>query len=232
MKKGRKAKKEILSLLAGNDLHYIMNEVDKYHTEDIISPLFTGICNLDQNVKWHAVSYFGKLVKRINSENVEKSRIIMRRFLWSLNDESGGIGWGAPEAMGEIMYSNDIMRKEYFHMLFSYTQPDGDLAHQDGNYLELPFLQRGLMWGLVRLSGNYSEIFPVALLLPALRIYLQEDDFEIRSLVLLLIRRLGITEEIQDAVCVLPDSEKTVKFYEDGDFHVLSYRKLKEDVLL
>jgi len=33
--------------------------------------------------------------------------------MWSLNDESGGIGWGAPEAMGAIMARHTGLADEY-----------------------------------------------------------------------------------------------------------------------
>ena len=37
------------------------------------------------------------------SEDIEDVREIIRRLLWSMNDESGGIGWHAAEAAGEIL---------------------------------------------------------------------------------------------------------------------------------
>jgi HEAT repeat protein len=47
--------------------------------------------------------------------------------------------------MGEIMAGHDRLAAEYGHMLVSYMR-------EDGFYLELPQLQRGLMWGLARLA--------------------------------------------------------------------------------
>ncbi len=40
----------------------------------------------------------------------------MRRFLWSLNDESGGIGRARPEAMAECMCRDVRLADEYAHM--------------------------------------------------------------------------------------------------------------------
>jgi len=65
--------------------------------------------------------------------------------MWSLNDESGGIGWGAPEAMGEIMARHEGFAKEYSAILGSYIR-------EDGNFLEHPALQRGVIWGIGRLA--------------------------------------------------------------------------------
>jgi len=63
----------------------------------------------------------------------------------NLNDESGGIGWGAPEAMGEIMARSEKLAEEYYKILISYT-PDG------GNYLDFEDLQKDVIAGLKRLS--------------------------------------------------------------------------------
>jgi len=69
----------------------------------------------------------------------------MRRLIWNLNDESGGIGWGSPEAMGDIMARSQPIAREFSKILISYVLPHG-------NYLEHGLLQRGLLWGLQRLS--------------------------------------------------------------------------------
>jgi hypothetical protein len=45
----------------------------------------------------------GEVMAHLADKDMESARVIMRRLMWSLNDESGGIGWGAPEAMGEIV---------------------------------------------------------------------------------------------------------------------------------
>ncbi|MBW2457267.1 MAG: hypothetical protein JRI68_22355, partial [Deltaproteobacteria bacterium] len=33
----------------------------------------------------------------------ERAADLLRRFLWSLNDESGAVPYGVPEAMGEVL---------------------------------------------------------------------------------------------------------------------------------
>ena len=70
---------------------------------------------------------------------------MMRRLMWTLNDESGGIGWGSPEAMGEAMARNATLTREYAAIFASYLNPEG-------NYLEHAILQRGVLWGAARLA--------------------------------------------------------------------------------
>ncbi len=178
----RRIKQDVLALLALTDLDRISSEMRQYAEKDLVNPLFSALSRPEEMIRWHAVSIFGQVVPRLADQNMEAARIVMRRFLWSLNDESGGIGWGAPEAMAEIMLHHDQLAEEYLHMLLSYLHPDGPLEHQDGNFLELPALQCGLLWGIGRLASRLAPKFVslgvVADLLP----YLQSEDGGVRGL--------------------------------------------------
>ena len=48
----------------------------------------------------------GAVVANLAEKDMESARVVMRRLMWSLNDESGDIGWSRPEAMGEIIASH------------------------------------------------------------------------------------------------------------------------------
>jgi hypothetical protein len=76
---------------------------------------------------------------------MESARVVMRRLMWNLNDESGGIGWGSPEAMGEITAGHGRLADEFAGILISYINPAG-------NFLEHELLQRGSLWGVGRLA--------------------------------------------------------------------------------
>jgi hypothetical protein len=111
----------------------------------LVNPVFSFFCDADELVKWRAITLMGLLVARLAGQEMESARVIMRRLMWSLNDESGGIGWGAPEAMGEIMARHEELANEYSVILGSYIR-------EDGNFLEHPMLQRGVLWGIGRLA--------------------------------------------------------------------------------
>ena len=68
-----------------------------------VNPLFSFLYHSDDLIRWHAVSAMGLVVSDLADNDMESARIVMRRLIWNLNDESGGIGWGSPEAMGETM---------------------------------------------------------------------------------------------------------------------------------
>jgi HEAT-like repeat len=146
-----------MDILGQEDVETLAAVLQTYKESDLLNPLYSILYTIDETIRWHAISAFGLVVDRMAGKDMESARVVMRRFLWSLNDESGGIGWGAPEAMAEIMAKNKFIFREYGHMLLSYMREDGPEPFQDGNYLELPELQRGVVWGVGRLSGIYRE---------------------------------------------------------------------------
>ncbi len=117
----------------------------------VVSPLFSFLYDTDELIKWRAVTAMGAVVAHLAHEDLESARIVMRRLMWNLNDESGGIGWGSPEAMGEIMARHHRLAEEYACILVSYI-------NEAGNYLEHEMLQRGVLWGLGRLAYMRPEL--------------------------------------------------------------------------
>jgi HEAT repeat protein len=77
--------------------------------------------------------------------------------------------------MGEIMACHDGLAREYAHILVAYMR-------EEGFFLELEMLQRGLMWGLGRLAQVRPSLLrgknAAAFLLP----YLDSPDTAVRGL--------------------------------------------------
>ena len=142
---GRQLKKKILGHLQTEPFDKELDEICHLPLKQSVSPLFSFLCSTDELVKWRAVTALGKVVSALATLDLEAARVVMRRFIWNLNDESGGIGWGCPESMAEVMAQNQRLASEYGHILVSYIQPEG-------NYLEHEVLQRGVLWGVGRLA--------------------------------------------------------------------------------
>lgn len=181
----RSIKNEVLALLKGQDLAAITEALERYAPKDAVNVLFSAICREDPHVRWFAVSCMGEAVARLAAQEMEEARIVMRRFLWSLNDESGGIGWGVPESMAEAMCRHAGLAEEYVHMLISYMREDGEEICQDGNYIEHPLLQRGLLWGVARMSSCRPRLLVARGAGADIPPYLQAEDGETRGLAVL-----------------------------------------------
>ncbi len=141
----RKLKKEVFNLLKRDDFAETLSCFSQWPARQVINPLFSFLYHTDEVIRWHAVSAMGVVTAALAEQDMEPARVIMRRLIWNLNDESGGIGWGSPEAMGDILARSPKLSREFAKILVSYSLPHG-------NYLEHEVLQRGLLWGLNRLS--------------------------------------------------------------------------------
>jgi len=169
----RQLKKEIQKLLLQKDLESGLAEIGRMPARKAINPLFSFLCSPDELLKWRAVTAMGQVVDRLADADMESARVIMRRYMWQLNDESGGIGWGCPEAMGEIMARNENIAGEFWRILISYIRPDG-------NFLEHEVLQRGVLWGVGRLAHARPQLLKASV--DYLHPYLQTDDPHLRGL--------------------------------------------------
>jgi HEAT repeat protein len=163
----RQLKKEVFDLLAGDDFPEALFRLSRLPGKQVVNPLFSFLHHTDETVRWHAVSAMGAVIAGLAHESMESARVVVRRLIWNLNDESGGIGWGSPEALGDIMARSNALAREFSKILVSYVMPHG-------NFLEHGSLQRGVLWGLHRLGETNA-----GLALPAaafVRPFLRSDD--------------------------------------------------------
>jgi len=219
--RGRSLKKKLFDLLNQGDLDKALVEIGRFPPRQIINPLLSFIQSGNEKVKWGAVTAAGHVVSRLADSDLEAARVIMRRLMWNLNDESGGIGWGSPELMGEILAAHGGLAREYAHILLSYARPDG-------NYLEHEGLQRGLLWGIGRLSEKRPELVREAagVLLP----YLGSQDGVIRGLAA---RMMGLLQvkEAQPVLRELAEDAFSMVIMVGNRFTTVRVKDLAEEAL-
>lgn len=136
-------------------------------------------------------------------EDMEAARVVMRRFMWMLNDESGGIGWGVPEAMGEVVASHGRLGKEFANILVSYVCVDR-------NYLEYEPLQRGALWAIGRVAEAKKELVKEAG--PCVVQNLWSLDAPIRGLAVWVVGLLGLTDVEAESESLLADDREIPLF--------------------
>jgi len=170
---GRQLKKKVRDILNSLEMAPAVEALRQMPARQVVNPLFSFLCQGDDRLRWAAVTAMGRVVARLAEQDMDAARVILRRLMWSLNDESGGIGWGSPEAMGEILACHGGLAEEYAHILISY-------ARKGGNFLEYEMLQRGLLWGIARLS----EVRPYLIQHAALDLipYLESADPAVRGM--------------------------------------------------
>lgn len=202
---GIQEKRRISKLLESSDIEAVIHELRQLPASRVINPLIGALCSSNETVRWHAITALGPIVADLADHDMEAARVVMRRFMWSLNDESGGIGWGAPEAMGEIMAVHDRLAEEYGHMLVAYMR-------EDGFYLELPQLQQGLMWGLSRFAMVKPDLLKAKNVIIYLLPYLNSPDSTVRGLAARALGFLQSKEASQELAKLVSDSAQVKIF--------------------
>jgi hypothetical protein len=165
--------------------------------------------DLDGLVRWRAIEAMGVVADRLAGDNPEAVRVILRNLLWSINDESGGIGWSAPEAIGEIIYRQPERFEEFASIVLS--------------FIDEPVLRRGVLWA----AGRIAEARPGLVLeaLPGLTPFLNDSDPVLRGYTL---RLLAVVGERLDPVFYrhLLEDRSPVPVYEDGELKNVTVAEL------
>ncbi len=212
------------------DRDRLLDELDAYPVKAVINVLFSGICRTDSLLRWNSITMMGVMVGRLADQQMEAARVIMRRFLWSLNDESGGIGWGAPESMAEACCAHAGIAKEYLHMLISYMHEDGEELCQDGNYLEHLTLQRGLLWGIARVASCRPQLLRQRGVGPEVAAYLDSPDAEVRGLATLTVGLLRYRAALPQLEWLQRDAS-ILQLFLHGEFCQVTVAELAEEAL-
>lgn len=210
MSRFRQTKKTVREMLVDSQWETRLHELDQWAPGQLVGPLFSLRLDKDEAVRWHAARAFGIVAGRMADAGMEKARVLMRTFMWYMNEESGNLGWGIPEAMAEAMYADGRLADEFSSILASYVFCDEEC---DGNFLDHPELRRGAFWGLGRLALKRPEhVAPHARFLVQA---LHDEDGWNRGLAAWALGNLGYTEAVP-TLETLVDDKASLRIFRDG----------------
>jgi hypothetical protein len=109
----------------------------------------------DEGEKWCAVRALGALARAPGVLTDARVHDLLQRFLWALNDESGAVPYGVPEAMGEILAARPEPRASMVPLL------RGMLTEDDT--FQTGVVERGIYWALGRIGPDVVAHCPDAL---------------------------------------------------------------------
>ena len=107
--------------------------------------LCSFLYDTDDLSRWRAIDALGRVTAAIAADNLESVRDLLRRLLWSMNDESGGAGWHSPEAIGAIVANNPVLVDDFGVLL--------------GSFLNEEPLERGAHWGVAAVASYQPADF-------------------------------------------------------------------------
>ncbi len=170
--------------MAAPDFGRALEELSAVPAKERIGPLFSALLDKEALVRWHAVTAFGAAAAELAEARLEEARDLWRVLMFRVNEESGNIAWGVPEAMGEILARSPRLADDYHRIFLSYVQ---DLD-TDCTFIDHAPLRRGAWWGIARLAEARPDLARLAL--PELRQALSDCDAEARGLACLALARI------------------------------------------
>lgn len=203
---GRELKQVIIGHLRSAELASALKHILQIPARRAVNPLFTLFCDRDPLLRWRAVTAMGAVVASLAEKEPESARVVMRRFMWNLNEESGGVGWGCPEAMGESTARSALLADEFGCILTSYLW-------RRGNFLEFSAIQPGVLWGMGRLG--YARPNVIGDCAARVNPFLTAEDAVRRGLAAWAAGAIGNAESIPHLTRLRADVE-CLDFYDAG----------------
>jgi hypothetical protein len=179
---------------------------EKRLARTIVSLLYDA----DDLTRWRAVTMMGWLA----TAEPEMVRPLVKRFIWWMNDESGGIGWSSAPAIGEIGRAVPEMVPGAAQVVIHYRQER--------------FLIPGVLWATGRLARTFPDA--VAGVVPELIAYLADEDADVRGQAVLALGETGDPRAAEGLKRVKGDGHE-VRLYENEEILVKTIGAAAADAL-
>ncbi len=157
-------------------------------------------------VKWRAVSMFGWLA----AERPDLIAQEVDRLIWSLNDEAGSIGRGAPECVGEIGRNNIGLVQHGIDVVIHYIE-DPETCRPPNRNTEILV---GVLWALGRLGGGKPK--RVQKVMPVLVSFTNDPETRVRAHAAWSLGQIG-GAEAKERLKALTGDEGATLLYENEE---------------
>ena len=137
-------KQLLMGALENNDLEAAVTIVKKHR--QALSVLIRIAYDKNTLAGWRAIRVIGLAARELVRTDAEFLRETCRKLLWSLTDESGGIGWSAPEILGEIVSSEPRRFPDIIPILVGAYEVEEDV------------FRAGVVYALGRVAGVAPEL--------------------------------------------------------------------------
>ncbi len=121
----------------------------------------------DNNARFKVIKAAGYAASAIPDHESDFLHTVISNLFWSLNDDSGSVGWSSPELLGEIISSRMDLFKEYVPLVISLLK------------IKEAYFRPGVLWAMGRIAArDPSPIKPYA---PYINMYLADPVSETRG---------------------------------------------------
>lgn len=151
----RAVKRAVQSAIETRDYEKGVALLGGFPPEALVGPLFA---NLPRGGEYTAMAagLLGWAAGRMadSPDGQERVAVVIRRLMWHMNDESGNIGWGIPEAFAEVLAARRNIAERYGRILITYVL---DTGHPD-NFCDHTLLRQSCYRGIMRLIDAWPDL--------------------------------------------------------------------------
>ncbi len=194
----RNLKPIIRTMLEGMDFQGIAQRAEE--NQAVISKLISMTYDKEDTLSWRAIESFRYISERLTASRQSLMRDTIRRLLWSMSDESGGIGWSACEILGAIISANPSEYEDVIPLLWSCREEE--------------MFRAGTFWAMAQIA----EVDPkaVSFVCNELPTYLNDKDPMVRANVALCMYRIRCPFDLGEVFKPLFTDTDEVTYYENG----------------
>jgi hypothetical protein len=175
----------------------------------------------DPQLAWAAIHAMGLVAADLAERDPDFVRQHLRRLVWLLNDESGGIGWRAPEALGAMLAARPDCFADYIPILVSLL----DMEAKDA-----VAFRAGYLWAIGRLAQAAPE--PAREALPWVLTALNDPEPRVRGLALWCLNQFQTLPDLPwEQVRRLAQDPAGLAIYTDGRLQPTSLAELAQALL-
>jgi hypothetical protein len=194
-------KNQIKDLLVKRDYDRLIElcEKDRRFWQELRFRLY----DIDERIRCSAIEAAGKFMQKLWEKGQrEKVLVYIRTLFWSITDESGGIGWSAPQTIAQIISNIPELIDPYGSMMIAHT-------------LEEPPLIKSGLWGIGLLGKKIAD--SVNFFKEIVLEVLKSDDAEVLGLAAWALGEVSFKPALP-FLKQLTGRKDLVKIYIEGDF--------------
>lgn len=209
---GRKLKGRVRGFLGTRSL----DKIAALALEDkgVIRLLISLSYDKEDVLSWRAMEALGSISRAFSRDRVEVVRDTIRRLLWSMGEESGGIGWSAAEMLGEIVAGNPDALADIIPLIWSYREEE--------------MFRPGILWAMGRIASVRPDF--VRFILEELPSFLEDPTPSVRGYAAWVLGILG-GDGTRERIGGLRNDPAPVPFYRDGSLAVRTVGEIVAEVL-
>ena len=148
----------------------------------------------DNNTRFKVIKAAGYAVSVIPDHELDFLRTVISNLFWSLNDDSGSVGWSSPELLGEIISKRIDLLKEYVPLVISLLK------------IKEAYFRPGVLWAMGRIAAREpSYIKPYV---PYITMYLADSLAETRGYAVWCLNQIGAPVPEEHLQHLLQDTAK------------------------